>query len=57
MGAIWKPNPATLWPFFLLFSPIPGRAKYLGDVDDVDDVPLIIVATPQAAAVYEAGNL
>jgi hypothetical protein len=39
------------------FSPIPGGAKYLGDVDDVDDVPLIIVATPHAAVVYETGNL
>jgi hypothetical protein len=32
-------------------------AKYLGDVDDVDDVPLIIVTTPDAAAVYETGHL
>jgi hypothetical protein len=57
MGALWKPNLATLWPFFWPFSPIPGRAKYLGDVDDVDDVPLIIVATPNSAVIYGTANL
>ena len=39
------------------FRQFPGGAKYLGDVDDVDDVPLIIVATPNAAVVYETDNL
>jgi hypothetical protein len=32
-------------------------ANYLGDVDDVDDVPLIIAATPDASAVYGTPHL
>jgi hypothetical protein len=42
---------------FTLFRKSQARAKYLGDVDDVDDVPLIIAATPDAAAVYGTDSL
>jgi hypothetical protein len=34
-----------------------AMAKYLGDVGDVDDVPLIIAITSVAAVVYGTGNL
>jgi hypothetical protein len=34
-----------------------GRAKYLGDVDDVDDVPLIIVTTSNSGVLYGTGKL
>jgi hypothetical protein len=40
-----------------LFSFFLRPAEKLGDVDDVDDVPLIIVTTPDAAVVYGIGNL
>jgi hypothetical protein len=54
---IGKPNPATLSRLSRFFSKFQGGPKYLGDVDDVDDVPLIIAATPSPAVVYETGNL
>jgi hypothetical protein len=57
MPSIGKPNPATLSRFFSSFFPDSRGAKYRGDVDDVDDVPLIIVATASATVVYETSNL
>jgi hypothetical protein len=56
-GSLWKPILQHFDGFSRFFCPIPGRAKYLGDVDDVDDVPLIIVATPNEPMVYETVNL
>jgi hypothetical protein len=44
-------------PFLRDFFQVRGGAKYFGDVDHVDDVPLIIAVTPAAAVVYETGNL
>ena len=43
--------------FSRVFARSAGPGKYLGDVGDVDDVPLIIAATPSGAVVYETGNL
>jgi hypothetical protein len=40
-----------------LFRRFQGRAKYLGDVDDVDDVPLIIVTTSNSGVLYGTGKL
>jgi hypothetical protein len=57
MPLIGKPNLATLRQFFSFFSRFQGVAKNLGDVDDVDDVPLIIATTPDSALVYRTGYL
>ena len=43
--------------FSTLFRRFRVRAKYLGDVGDVDDVPLIIAATLDAAEVYGTDKL
>jgi hypothetical protein len=43
--------------FSTLFRRFRVGAKYLGDVDHVDDVSLIIATTPDAAVVYGTANL
>jgi hypothetical protein len=42
---------------FSLFLQSQDIAKYLGDVDDVDDVPLIIVATFDEGVLYGTAKL
>jgi hypothetical protein len=43
--------------FSCFFPRFQARAKYLGDVGVVDDVPLIIAATLAAAVVYGSSHL